>query len=86
MLFGVKCMATSSKPTFEEAIAELETIVEAMESGKLSLNESVEKFQRGQKLAQICQEALKAAEEKLRIYAEKDGAQACVKASDDVPF
>ena len=50
-------MATSSKPTFEEAIAELETIVEAMESGKLSLNESVEKFQRGQKLAQICQEA-----------------------------
>ncbi len=79
-------MATSSKPTFEEAIAELETIVEAMESGKLSLNESVEKFQRGQKLAQICQEALKAAEEKLRVYADKDGAQVNAKPADDVPF
>lgn len=77
-------MATSSKPTFEEAIAELETIVEAMESGKLSLNESVEKFQRGQKLAQICQEALKAAEEKLRIYGEVD--KSTEKTNDDVPF
>ncbi len=77
-------MATSSKPTFEEAIAELETIVEAMESGKLSLNESVEKFQRGQKLAQICQEALKAAEEKLRIYGEAD--KSTEKTNDDVPF
>ncbi len=79
-------MATSSKPTFEEAIAELETIVEAMESGKLSLNESVEKFQRGQKLAQICQEALKAAEEKLRIYGEKEASVSSQKTSDDVPF
>ncbi len=79
-------MATSSKPTFEEAIAELETIVEAMESGKLSLNESVEKFQRGQKLAQICQEALKAAEEKLRIYGEKEIENSSQKTSDDVPF
>ncbi len=79
-------MATSSKPTFEEAIAELETIVEAMESGKLSLNESVEKFQRGQKLAQICQEALKAAEEKLRIYGEKEASVSSPKTSDDVPF
>jgi len=79
-------MATSSKPTFEEAIAELETIVEAMESGKLSLNESVEKFQRGQKLAQICQEALKAAEEKLRIYGEKEAVNSGDKSSDDVPF
>lgn len=77
-------MATSSKPTFEEAIAELETIVEAMESGKLSLNESVEKFQRGQKLAQICQEALNAAEEKLRIYGETD--KSTEKTNDDVPF
>ncbi len=78
-------MATATKPSFEEAIAELETIVEQMESGKLSLNESVEKFQRGQKLAQICQDALKAAEEKLRIYGEKEGAEIS-KSTDDVPF
>ena len=79
-------MATSSKPTFEEAIAELETIVEAMESGKLSLNESVEKFQRGQKLARICQEALNAAQEKLRIYGEDEKPELSAKSTDDVPF
>lgn len=76
------------KPTFEEAIGELETIVQQMESGQLTLDECVEKFQRGQKLAQICRSALESAEKKLQSL-NLDGSLSEVKSpstDDDAPF
>jgi exodeoxyribonuclease VII small subunit len=76
---------TQNKPTFEEAIAELENIVESMESGKLTLNECVEKYQRGEKLAGVCKDALEAAEKKLQVL-EKDGTLSDAHEEDAVPF
>ncbi len=73
------------KTTFEQAINELETIVQAMEEGNLTLDECVEKYQRGQELAGICQEALESARKKLQVL-KPDGTLAAQGSTDDVPF
>ena len=46
---------------FEEAIAELEQIVSSLESGDLTLEESLALFERGQRLAELCNNQLQAA-------------------------
>jgi len=50
------------KLTFEEALKKLESLVKEMESGNLNLDDSVEKYQEGMKLAKYCSEELKHAE------------------------
>ena len=52
---------------FEAALAELEALVAKMESGSLSLEQSLDAFERGIKLTRDCQNALRSAE--LRIKA-----------------
>ncbi len=52
---------------FEEALSELESLVETMEKGELSLEESLASFERGVALTRICQQALKTAEQKIEI-------------------
>lgn len=52
---------------FEEALAELEQLVEVMESGDLSLEESLKSFERGIALTRHCQESLQAAEQKVTM-------------------
>lgn len=59
-------------PTFEEALAELEKIVAEMENGRLSLEESVERYTRGMELTKICRKKLSDAESKIRKL-EDDG-------------
>ena len=54
-------------PSFEEALAELEALVEAMEQGELSLEESLKSFEQGVALTRHCQQALQDAEQKVRI-------------------
>ncbi len=56
-----------SKPSFEEALNELESLVETMEQGDLTLEESLKSFERGVELANSCQLALKSAEQKVEI-------------------
>ncbi len=51
--------------TFEEAFAELESIVERLESGQLMLEEMLSLFERGQVLAARCEQILAEAELKL---------------------
>lgn len=51
---------------FEEALAELETLVAQMEGGDLSLDESLKAFERGVRLTRQCQQVLSAAELKVR--------------------
>lgn len=46
---------------FEEALAELEQIVERLETGDLTLEESLALFERGQKLARLCNQRLESA-------------------------
>ncbi len=62
-------MAKSSNktPSFEQALAELESLVETMEQGELSLEESLKAFERGVLLTRTCQQALKEAEQKIQI-------------------
>jgi exodeoxyribonuclease VII small subunit len=61
--------AANDKPplSFEAALAELESIVQGMESGKLSLEESLAAYQRGASLLKHCQGALAAAEQKIQV-------------------
>lgn len=58
---------------FEETLAELEALVEKMEAGELSLEQSLQHFERGIALAGACREALAKAEQKVRILLEKEG-------------
>jgi exodeoxyribonuclease VII small subunit len=60
-------MATESTLNFEAALEELEQLVERMETGELSLEESLKAFERGVALTRDCQKALKDAE--LRVQA-----------------
>ena len=55
---------------FEEALAELETLVAQMEGGDLSLDESLKAFERGVRLTRQCQQVLSAAELKVRTLSE----------------
>ena len=53
--------------SFEASLAELEAIVREMEAGQLPLDESLAAYERGAALLKHCQEALGAAEQKLKI-------------------
>jgi len=57
---------------FETALADLEALVENMESGEMSLEESLQAFERGVKLTRHCQAALKSAELKVKMLTEND--------------
>jgi exodeoxyribonuclease VII small subunit len=52
---------------FEEAMHELETLVERLEAGDLGLEESLDVFERGIGLTRACQRALDRAEQKVRV-------------------
>jgi exodeoxyribonuclease VII small subunit len=56
-----------SEKNFENSLAELEKIVEKMEEGGLSLNESLSLFEKGVKLARYLREELDKAEKKIAI-------------------
>ena len=58
---------TVPPPTFEAALTELESIVRAMEGGQLPLEESLTTYERGTTLLKFCQDALNAADQKLKI-------------------
>jgi exodeoxyribonuclease VII small subunit len=52
---------------FESALAELESLVQTMESGRLSLEESLGAYQRGAELLKYCQSTLDAAEQRVSV-------------------
>lgn len=56
--------------SFEAALAELEGLVEKMETGELSLEQSLAAFERGVRLTRHCQAALQAAELKVKVLTE----------------
>jgi exodeoxyribonuclease VII small subunit len=62
----------SATPDFEAALAELEEIVQKLEQGDLSLEESLRQFERGVALTRSCQKSLRQAEQKIRILARRD--------------
>ncbi|MFW5444424.1 MAG: exodeoxyribonuclease VII small subunit [Methylococcaceae bacterium] len=60
---------------FEDSLEELQQLVEQMEQGDLSLEESLKSFERGVKLTNTCQKSLQDAEQKVQILLEKNGKQ-----------
>ncbi len=63
------------KLSFEEALAELETIVRDMESGKAPLEKSIQSYERGIALKKHCETKLNDARAKIeKITVGKDGA------------
>ncbi|MCY1291760.1 Exodeoxyribonuclease 7 small subunit [compost metagenome] len=60
-------------PDFEQSLTELQTLVERLESGELSLEDSLAAFEQGIRLTRECQDALAQAEQKVQILLERDG-------------
>ncbi len=56
-----------SKKSFEDALAELEEIADKLENGTLGLDDSIKEFEKGIKIARLCQEKLEEAEKKIEI-------------------
>lgn len=63
---------------FEKALEQLEALVEKMESGELSLEESLKSFEQGISLTQQCNQSLKTAEQTVKMLMEKNGQDAIV--------
>ncbi|MBW1666889.1 MAG: exodeoxyribonuclease VII small subunit [Deltaproteobacteria bacterium] len=58
---------------FEEAMGRLEEIVEKLESGDLSLEDSLKMFEEGMKLIRFCSEKLEEAEQKVTMLVKESG-------------
>lgn len=58
--------------SFEESLAELENIVEKLENGQLSLDESLLLFDKGIKLVRECDTRLKSAQQKIERLIEEN--------------
>lgn len=61
-------------PDFDTTLAELESLVSAMERGDLSLEESLAAFERGVRLSRDAQMALTRAEQKVQLLLDEAGA------------
>jgi len=59
-------------PDFEQALGELESVVERLEHGELPLEEALRQFERGIELTRACQASLKQAEQKVEILLQKN--------------
>lgn len=68
---------------FETSLDELEVLVTQMESGELSLEESLQAFERGVALTRSCQRALKTAELRVQALTANDDADDAETATED---
>jgi exodeoxyribonuclease VII small subunit len=66
-------MAAAKKINLEKSLADLEELVEELESGDLPLEQAMKKFEEGIKLTRGCQTALKEAEQKVQILMKSAG-------------
>ena len=75
---------TEELPDFEEALKELEALVEQLESGDLNLDQSLKQFQRGIELTRHCQGVLEQAQQTVEqlIDPEVEGSAAPFDTSD----
>jgi exodeoxyribonuclease VII small subunit len=60
-------MSSTKKFNLEKSLADLEELVDELESGDLPLEKAMKKFEAGIKLTRGCQTALKEAEQKVEI-------------------
>jgi exodeoxyribonuclease VII small subunit len=62
-----------AKDKFEEALGKLEDIVRKMETGDMTLEESLKAFEEGIKLARLCSRKLDEAERRVEILLKQEG-------------
>ena len=83
----IKAKATEPKAdagfNFERSIEQLESLVAAMEDGELSLEDSLEAFEKGIKLTRECQSALRQAEQKVQVLMDESGTTQDLKLEDE---
>jgi exodeoxyribonuclease VII small subunit len=58
------------KQTFEQALAELEKIVSEVEQGRVGLEQSIEKYEKGMTLIKYCRDILTAAEKRIETISQ----------------
>ena len=63
---------TSKTIDFEKSLKQLETLVDKLEKGDLSLEDSLKNFEQGVKLTRDCRQALQTAEQKISILSKED--------------
>ena len=66
-------MAAKKNYPFETSLEKLEKLVEQMEDGDLTLEDSLKTFEEGIRLTRECQQALAAAEQKVKLLIEENG-------------
>ena len=66
---------TKKSADFEQQLTELETLVEHMENGDISLEDSLKSFEKGIKLARSCQQSLQQAELKVKQLLSEDASE-----------
>lgn len=64
--------ADERRPSFEEALADLERIVRRLESGELGLEDSLAEYEKGVRLIRICHRLLNDAEQRIQIVTGSD--------------
>lgn len=72
-----------SATLFEDSLKGLEEIVEQLEQGDISLEESLKSFEQGVKLTRVCQKSLQEAEQKVQILLAKNGQQTLESFNDE---
>ena len=68
-------LGDSMSKNFEKSISELEKLVAEMENGNITLDESIDKFEKGMQLIKECKDALQAARGRVEKILE-DGSRA----------
>ena len=68
-------MKKDASMNFEDAISELERITRELESGALSLDQSLESYERAVSLIKLCNEKLESAEKKVKVLLESSGGE-----------
>jgi exodeoxyribonuclease VII small subunit len=75
-------MTTKKNINLEKSIADLETLVDELESGDLPLEKAMKKFEEGIKLTRQCQAALKEAEQKVEVLVQSAGGEEALQPFD----
>lgn len=74
---------SEKEPSFEEAFRRLEEIVEQLEKGELSLDDSIRLFEEGIKLARLCTRRLEEAERQIEVLLQDENGKLSVKPMEE---
>jgi exodeoxyribonuclease VII small subunit len=80
-----RTQAEQDAPSFEHALERLETIVEELEGGALSLEESLARYEEGVRLSRRLTQTLDQAEKRIERLVEEDGQAPTTRTGEDEP-